>query len=200
MPMADPELWSQIGRVGPLPPIVKDKKAGRPRRLRRVNPIEADANGRTGQCNIRKYLCSICNEPGHNSRACKRKRDSNEAVMGEEFGDHGPISQDNIATSQVDQWPSQNSFASDSPPIRPMPAMSTFTPRNTRGVMIRAPPPMVGASMQNMAPFRSPGRAIPVFLNEGQKFINLKDLQPLNRCSLLVYIDVCPLFFFFANN
>ncbi|KAG9143600.1 hypothetical protein Leryth_019194 [Lithospermum erythrorhizon] len=136
-------------RAGPLPPIVKDKKAGRPRRLRRVNPIKAEGNSKSGQCKVRKYLYSICKELGHNSRACKRKNESNEPAMGEEVGDHGPTTHDNVATSQNDQGPSQTSVASDTPPpVRPMPPKATVFSRNPTRVTIRAPPPMLGESAE----------------------------------------------------
>ncbi|GAA0171875.1 hypothetical protein LIER_25811 [Lithospermum erythrorhizon] len=125
------------------------KKAGRPRRLRRVNPIKAEGNNKNGQCKVRKYLCSICKESGHNSRTCKKKNESNEPAMGEEVGDHGPTTHDNVATSQNDQGPSQASVSSDTPPlVRPMPPRATFFSINPRGVAIRAPPPMLGASAE----------------------------------------------------
>ncbi|GAA0155393.1 hypothetical protein LIER_13133 [Lithospermum erythrorhizon] len=69
--MSGPELWPQTGRVPPLPPPITIKKAGRIRRLRSVNPIEAEYSGKAEVCKVRKYLCKICKEQGHNSRGCK---------------------------------------------------------------------------------------------------------------------------------
>ncbi|KAG9141722.1 hypothetical protein Leryth_026642, partial [Lithospermum erythrorhizon] len=73
MPMAGPEFWPQTSRIAPIPPPITQKKVGRTKRLRRVNPIEVEDNGNTELCKVRKYLCKICKGQGHNSRVCKKR-------------------------------------------------------------------------------------------------------------------------------
>ena len=56
-----------------------------------------------------------------------------------------------------------------------------FVPTQPGGVVIRAPPPMVGNCLQNRGAFRPPGRTsvsqYAVVRDAGQKFVAMKDLH-----------------------
>ncbi|KAG9155816.1 hypothetical protein Leryth_004082 [Lithospermum erythrorhizon] len=74
--MAGLELWLQTDRIAPLPPPLAIKKAGRTRRLRRVNPIEAEDNGKVQVCRVRKYLCKICKGQGYNRKVIPEEEEN----------------------------------------------------------------------------------------------------------------------------
>ncbi|GAA0187236.1 hypothetical protein LIER_34524 [Lithospermum erythrorhizon] len=65
--MSRSNLWPQTNRVAPLPPPMASNKAGRIRKLRRVNQIETDDKGKV-------QVCKICKEQGHNSRVNARPK------------------------------------------------------------------------------------------------------------------------------
>ncbi|KAG8374214.1 hypothetical protein BUALT_Bualt11G0107800 [Buddleja alternifolia] len=80
MPINGPDLWPKCQLVPPLPPKYDEKAdVGRPQKQRRRQPDEPPAPGI--QTKLRgvirkKNKCRLCGTVGHNSKGCKRKRNT----------------------------------------------------------------------------------------------------------------------------
>ncbi|GAA0150662.1 hypothetical protein LIER_43112 [Lithospermum erythrorhizon] len=137
------------------------KKAGRTKHLRMVNPIEAEDNGKTKHCKVRTYLCKVCRESGHNSRACKKTREHN--VRKSEPIEDEPVHYEPVQDEPIYNATQESRANAPRQPLRPL----------TSGISIRAPPPMFGSVYG--IPFKPPPRAAmrppTVFFNQGRIFL-----------------------------
>ncbi|XP_031124421.1 uncharacterized protein LOC116027130 isoform X2 [Ipomoea triloba] len=74
MPISSSDQWRKTGAPPPLPPKYKPQP-GRPKKLRRKDPIEKEhvptKLGRIGE----KKKCGLCGQHGHNKRRCKASKE-----------------------------------------------------------------------------------------------------------------------------
>ncbi|GAA0171933.1 hypothetical protein LIER_25858 [Lithospermum erythrorhizon] len=156
MPMSGPNMWPPTGRVGPLPPLIIQRRAGRIRKLRRVNLIEEEDNG-------------------------KKKKHTNDNVQPDQQESmeetYNKMSQTSFYSNQAP--PLKTKTSQRFVPHAGIPSMKPVGTSTAR-IVIRSPSLMVGPFMQQ-SPFRSPGRAMTrphnVFFQAGQKFVDMKDLS-----------------------
>ncbi|GAA0185003.1 hypothetical protein LIER_32291 [Lithospermum erythrorhizon] len=149
MPMSRPNLWPQPRRVRPLPPPIVQRRAGRIKKLRRVNPIEAEDNEKK-VCKVRKYLYKTSKELGHNSHICKKKptndnvQPDQQELMEETYNN---LSQTSVHSSQAPPLKikiSQRSMSHAGIPTRNL----------NSGIFIRSLSPMDGPFMEQL-PFKA---------------------------------------------
>ncbi|XP_019181995.1 PREDICTED: uncharacterized protein LOC109177148 [Ipomoea nil] len=75
LPISSSDQWIKTGAPPPLPPKYKPQP-GRPKKLRRKDPIEKEhvptKLGRIGE----KKKCGLCGQHGHNKRRCKASKEN----------------------------------------------------------------------------------------------------------------------------
>ncbi|GAA0164331.1 hypothetical protein LIER_19994 [Lithospermum erythrorhizon] len=138
---------------------------------------------------VRKYLCKTYKEQGHNNRVCKKKNTpveqppnvSQESIQDPYLSGSQTSRPARSQTSTQSSVPATRTSRPSGIRLRKINPPKSLSMSKPRGISIRAPPPIMGNMMNQRVSFIPPTRFVPrtgaIFVDEGKKFVKMKDLK-----------------------